>query len=143
MKHGLIYALIFFFSLPLMAQQEDKSKYDKEKLESAKVAFITQRLDLSPEQAEKFWPAYNQHSKKKRSLMKEIDRLVKEDEEITDERAAAVIERKFEIQQQILDSEKAFMKHIVKVISPVQAIKLDNVNKDFARHIYRMQKRNK
>jgi len=75
--------------------------------------------------------------------MKEIDRLVKEDEEITDERAAAVIERKFEIQQQILDSEKAFMKHIVKVISPVQAIKLDNVNKDFARHIYRMQKRNK
>lgn len=126
-----------------MAQQEDKSKYDKEKLESAKVAFITQRLDLSPEQAEKFWPAYNQHSKKKRSLMKEIDRLVKEDEEITDERAAAVIERKFEIQQQILDSEKAFMKHIVKVISPVQAIKLDNVNKDFARHIYRMQKRNK
>ncbi len=143
MKHALIYALIFFFSLPLMAQQEDKSKYDKEKLESAKVAFITQRLDLSPEQAEKFWPAYNQHSKKKRSLMKEIDRLVKEDEEITDERAAAVIERKFEIQQQILDSEKAFMKHIVKVISPVQAIKLDNVNKDFARHIYRMQKRNK
>ena len=134
---------MFLFALPVMAQKGEKSEYDKEKLESAKVAFITQRLDLSPEQAEKFWPAYNQHSKEKRSLMREIDRLVKEDEEITDVRAAAVIERRFEIQQQILDSERAFMKNIVKIISPVQAVKLDDVNKDFARHIYRMQKRNK
>ena len=143
MKHAVVYALIFLFSLPVMAQKGEKPEYDKEKLESAKVAFITQRLDLSPEQAEKFWPAYNQHSKEKRSLMREIDRLVKEDEEITDERAAAVIERRFEIQQQILNSEKAFMRNIVKIISPVQAVKLDDVNKDFARHIYRMQKRNK
>lgn len=143
MKHAVVYALMFLFALPVMAQKGEKSEYDKEKLESAKVAFITQRLDLSPEQAEKFWPAYNQHSKEKRSLMREIDRLVKEDEEITDVRAAAVIERRFEIQQQILDSEKAFMKNIVKIISPVQAVKLDDVNKDFARHIYRMQKRNK
>lgn len=143
MRHAVVYALIFLFALPVMAQKREKSEYDKEKLESAKVAFITQRLDLSPEQAEKFWPAYNQHSKEKRSLMREIDRLVKEDEEITDVRAAAVIERRFEIQQQILDSERAFMKNIVKIISPVQAVKLDDVNKDFARHIYRMQKRNK
>lgn len=65
MKHAVVYALIFLFSLPVMAQKGEKPEYDKEKLESAKVAFITQRLDLSPEQAEKFWPAYNQHSKEK------------------------------------------------------------------------------
>lgn len=134
---------MFFFALPVMAQKGEKSNYDKEKLESAKVAFITQRLDLSPEQAEKFWPAYNQHSKEKRSLMRQIDRLVENGEGMSNEQANQVIAKRFELQQQILDLEKTFLKNIVKIISPVQAIKLDDVNKDFARHIYRMQKRDK
>lgn len=143
MKNAIIYVLMFLLTLPVMAQNEETSNYDKEKLESAKVAFITQRLDLSPEQAEKFWPAYNQHNKEKRSLMREINQLFKDGEGMTNEEASVLIEKRFEIQQEILDLEKAFIKKIVQVISPVQAIKLDDVNKDFARHIYRMQKRNK
>lgn len=143
MKKVALYALIFLLSLPVMAQKEGKSNYDKEKLESAKVAFITKRLDLSPDQAEKFWPLYNQHSKQRRSLMKEIDHLVKDAGDLNDEKAMSLIERKFEIQQEILDLEISFMRKIVKTISPVQATKLDDVNKDFARHIYRLQKRDK
>src|SRR4051812_42751159 len=30
-----------------------------EKLESMKIGFFTQRLDLTPEEAKKFWPVYN------------------------------------------------------------------------------------
>jgi hypothetical protein len=143
MKQAVICALMFFLALPVVAQKGEKSNYDKDKLESAKVAFITQRLDLSPEQAEKFWPTYNQHSKEKRSLMREINRLVKDEEGLTNEQASQLIAKRLELQQQILDLEKEFLKNIVKTISPVQAIKLDDVNKDFARHIYRMQKRDK
>lgn len=143
MKQAVICALMFFLALPVVAQKGEKSNYDKDKLESAKVAFITQRLDLSPEQAEKFWPTYNQHSKEKRSLMRVINRLVKDEEGLTNEQASQLIAKRLELQQQILDLEKEFLKNIVKTISPVQAIKLDDVNKDFARHIYRMQKRDK
>lgn len=132
------------FSLPLVAQQEKKSSYDKEKLESAKVAFITQRLDLTPDQAEKFWPLYNQHSKSKRSLMRELNEVQKSGEEqMSDQEAVETIKRRFDIEQKILDLDKAFLNNIIKVITPRQAFKLDEVNKDFARHIYRMQKRNK
>jgi hypothetical protein len=31
-------------------------------LEAAKIGFITQRLQLTPEEAQKFWPIYNQYS---------------------------------------------------------------------------------
>ena len=31
-------------------------------LEAIKIAYITKRLDLSPEEAEKFWPIYNQYA---------------------------------------------------------------------------------
>jgi len=144
MKNAFIYLLMSLFSLPLVAQQEEKSSYDKEKLESAKVAFITQRLDLTPDQAEKFWPLYNQHSKSKRSLMRELNEVQKSGEEqMSDQEAVETIKRRFDIEQKILDLDKAFLNYIIKVITPRQAFKLDEVNKDFARHIYRMQKRNK
>jgi len=144
MKNAFIYLLMSLFSLPLVAQQEEKSSYDKEKLESAKVAFITQRLDLTPDQAEKFWPLYNQHSKSKRSLMRELNEVQKSGEEqMSDQEVVETIKRRFDIEQKILDLDKAFLNNIIKVITPRQAFKLDEVNKDFARHIYRMQKRNK
>jgi ssDNA-binding replication factor A large subunit len=33
-----------------------------ERIEPLKIAYITKRLDLSPEEAQKFWPIYNQYS---------------------------------------------------------------------------------
>ena len=32
------------------------------RLEALKIAYITRKLDLSPSEAEKFWPIYNQYS---------------------------------------------------------------------------------
>jgi hypothetical protein len=31
-------------------------------IEALKIAYITKRLDLSPEEAQKFWPIYNQYA---------------------------------------------------------------------------------
>lgn len=141
MKHILLYLLLLFLAMPAWAQKGGKS-YNKAKLESAKVAFITKRLDLSPNQAEKFWPLYNQHYENKKKLMRGIYGLVRTgDEEITNSKARELIDKKFEIEQEILDLEKAFLKEIIQVISPVQALKLGEVNRDFTKHIYRMQKR--
>lgn len=143
MKNITLYLLLFFISLPVFAQHGRKSSYDKGKLESAKVAFITQRLDLSPDQAEKFWPLYNQHNKDRRTLMKQIDHLLDEDKGLTNAKALELIEKRLETEQKILDLEKKFLKKIVATITPIQALKLNDVSKDFARHIYRMQNRQK
>ena len=36
----------------------------KEKMEAMRVGFITQKLDLTSEEAQKFWPVYNEFQKK-------------------------------------------------------------------------------
>lgn len=144
MKNIALYLFLFLWTVPALAQMEKKTSYDKEKLESAKVAFITQRIDLTPDQAEKFWPLYNQHNDKKLVLMKSMHEMVKiKKEEISNQTARDLIDKKFELEQKILDLEKAFLKDISKVISPVQALQLGDVNRDFTRHIYHMQKRKK
>src|SRR5690606_38358096 len=143
MKTVAIYFMLLLMSSPLLAQDDRKRAYDKEKLESAKVAFITRRLDLTSAQAEAFWPKYNKHNETKWKIIRSINDLVDFEGEISEQKARDLIDQKFDMEQQILDLEKAFLKDIIKVISPVQALKLGEANRDFARHIYRMQKRKK
>ena len=145
MKNILI-IILMLISTSLMAQQRRTSErqqdrtFDKEKLESARIAFITNRLSLTPTQAEKFWPLFNQNMEKRSELMREMTRINRTDtKEISDSRATELINRKLEIQQNLLDIEKSFMKEITGVISPAQALQLGSVNRDFTRQLYRMQ----
>ena len=41
-------------------QNDEQRKKEWERIQSEKIAFITQELDLSPEEAQVFWPVYNQ-----------------------------------------------------------------------------------
>ena len=61
-----------------------------ERLETAKIAFLTQRIDLSSREAEKFWPLYNEQKAASRNLMQ----TAKEDE-IAFQEAMLVIRKKF------------------------------------------------
>jgi len=42
-----------------------------EKLKAYKIAFFTKRLDLTPQEAEKFWPVYNEFQSRKLHLQQE------------------------------------------------------------------------
>lgn len=61
---------LMLFSLNAVKGQEQT---DNEKLTAYKIAFFTQRLDLTPAEAEKFWPVYNDYSARKSKL--QIDRI--------------------------------------------------------------------
>ncbi|WP_114749358.1 periplasmic heavy metal sensor [Pleomorphovibrio marinus] len=124
------------------AQRGRGGPADREKLEAAKVAFITKKLDLSPEQAEKFWPLFNQHDQKRRQHMKAIHQLGREAEEgVSDQRAKELISKRFELQEKILQQEKAFIQSLEGILSPMQALRLHEANREFTRQIYRMQGR--
>jgi hypothetical protein len=66
------------------------TKQQKERLELFSIQFITKKLDLSPAEAEKFWPLYNEQKEASRNLMQ----TAKEDE-IAFQEAMLVIRKKF------------------------------------------------
>ncbi len=120
-------------------QRPQGQQFDREKYESARVAFITNRLDLKPEQAEKFWPLYNKHNEEKESLMRKMSEINKESEgNISESKAKQLIDRKFDVQKSMLNLDQKFMNDITKVISNRQALALGGANRDFIRQLYRM-----
>lgn len=134
--------LLLLIMIAGYAQRGRGGEVDRDKLESARVAFITNRLALSSEQAEKFWPVYNKYNESRRDHMGKLQGLSKEaGDNPSESKAKELIERRFQIQEDMMKDEKAFMRDITKVITSVQAFKLSEANRDFTRQIYQMQRR--
>ena len=70
--------------------QRQMTKEQRERLELFSIQFITKKLDLTPTEAEKFWPLYNEQKEASRNLMQ----TAKEDE-IAFQEAMLVIRKKF------------------------------------------------
>jgi hypothetical protein len=66
------------------------TKVQRERLESFRIQFISKKLNLTPAEAEKFWPLYNEQKEASRNLMQ----TAKEDE-IAFQEAMLVIRKKF------------------------------------------------
>ncbi len=63
MKKISTFLLFTLFSLAVLAQKEEKKPMQGGKLETLKIGYITKKLDLTPEEAQRFWPVYNNYSK--------------------------------------------------------------------------------
>jgi hypothetical protein len=56
----LLLILFLFLSSAYICNAQDGNK-DKEKIEAVRTAYITNQLNLTPEEAQKFWPIYNRY----------------------------------------------------------------------------------
>ncbi|MCF1422371.1 MULTISPECIES: hypothetical protein [Mangrovimonas] len=63
--------IIFIFFLMTVAYTQAQ-KMDWEKIKTLKVAFLTEKLNLSKAEAEKFWPIYNDFEEKFNTLRKKM-----------------------------------------------------------------------
>lgn len=134
--------ILLFVVMAGYAQRGGRNEVDQDKLESARVAFITNRLNLTTDQAEKFWPIYNHHNSSRRGHMDKLQGLSKiAGDNPSESKAKELIEKRFQIQEEMMQEERSFMEEITKVISSVQAFKLSEANRDFTRQIYQMQRR--
>ncbi len=68
-----------------MAQEQPAPEISEKKqqdIRALKVAFISKELDLTPEEAEKFWPVYHQYDKEMEIAAKDNSDAIVRDEKI-------------------------------------------------------------
>lgn len=68
MKKTLLVVLGIIFVLNVQAQNDANRKRNREQIKSAKVAFITNKLNLNSETAQVFWPIFNEYEQEKSGL---------------------------------------------------------------------------
>ena len=110
-----------------------------EKLESAKIGFLTQKLDLSPREAEKFWPIYNQYQNEMKDLAKERMAARKAGEQTS---ADQKLDEQMELEGRVLEIRKKYTREFTRVIPSEKVVRLYEAEKQFRQElIKRLQER--
>jgi Spy/CpxP family protein refolding chaperone len=105
----------------------------KNKIDNAKIAFISTRLNLDEQTATKFWPIYNQYTQE----LQAANRERKEHTDALDKPNASDAELEKSInsmlgaQQKALDVTKKFKVEFLRVLSAKQLAELFKLERDF------------
>lgn len=111
----------------------------RERIEAARIALITERLGLSPEQAEKFWPLYNEYVQKRRDLARDLQRARGQVDvnNMTEEQSQNLMKQSLDIRERQVQLEKQYAQRLTNVISAHQMLSLRKAEDDFRRMILR------
>ena len=136
MKKTLFFTILsLLFLISANAQVEKKEKPTKEQIKANKVAFLTSQLDLSVEEAQKFWPVYNEHDKKMEEFHKErrknMKKIKQKKEELTDDEMIAIIDNFTDNDLKVAQENKAYIDKVKKVLPIKKAVKLFEAEREF------------
>ncbi len=117
MKHWIsFFVLMIGLNFSIQAQTETGNPPGG-RLQAYKVAYITKKIDLSPEEAQKFWPVYNKYQEELRSA-----RMAKRQNK----------DNEIESEEKMLNIRKKYNTEFGKIISAEKVNGLFKAEKDFA-----------
>ena len=113
MKKIILISVLFLGIYSSVRAQYDEAKR-AEKIQALKIAFITQKLQLTTDEAQKFWPVYTQYENDMKQLL-------------ADKKNADVIES----DERLLNLRKKYRPEFTRVIGQPRMNTLFNAERDF------------
>ena len=99
-----------------------------ERIQAMKIAYITERLELSPAEAEKFWPVYNDYNSKKAKVLQDIRRVrrhyIENHENMNEEEHLELLEKFIKLQKEDADLLPSYQEKFIEVLPPKKVMKL-------------------
>lgn len=122
------------------ATQDDKKK-DRNHFESERIAFYTNALDLTIEEAQLFWPIYNQYEKESRDshgeAMNALMKIRDAGNNITEEQAISLINTYTEALKKETSLTESYLSKFLKILPVSKAVRVFVVEDDFRMHLMR------
>lgn len=133
-KTGLVLLMLLMISTTLFAQP---GKY-RERIKALKIAYITEKLNLSSKQAEQFWPVYNEYEAEMWKTRKGFIDKYRSDNPGSDPKSAhQYIEANLDFQEKIIDLKKKYKDKFLEVISAQQVAELYEAEHGFKQMLLR------
>ncbi|WP_346859760.1 hypothetical protein [uncultured Draconibacterium sp.] len=112
-----------------------------ERYRAEKVAFITTNLDLTPEEAQKFWPVYNQMEKERseaQKMRRELEQKINDTETKLSDKEIIKLTREFagSMEEEGKLSSK-YNEKFLTILPPQKVLKLYQVENDFRMHMFK------
>lgn len=127
--------MLFLATLGMNAQDR---KF--EEIKAHKTAFITEQVNLTSTQAEKFWPIYNKHEQEVMALRKtQLEGFKslrnKNVDDLSEAKAKAMLLKHGQVKAQLTKKMVQLISLLEGVITPQQTIKLLMAEEDFKKRL--------
>tara|TARA_R110002049_G_scaffold67310_4_gene174938 strand:+ start:8622 stop:9074 length:453 start_codon:yes stop_codon:yes gene_type:complete len=139
MKKYIIILTVILTAFQSFGQHSTESR---EKIKALKVAFLTQELKLSTEEAQKFWPIYNKHQEELNTLRNkgrsEIKKKIKEVGDLNnldESEAKRFVLLKLDLDKKMVAEKEDFLSKVTSFLSYKKIIKLHLSERDFAKKL--------
>lgn len=113
----------------------------QEQMKAAKIGFLTRELNLSEEEAQKFWPVYNKFDNEREAHRRKMMAVRLEANEggdqLTAKEAEAAVEQYLQLRQEEVDMERRFYQSVKKVLPSEKVALLFQAEKRFQRELLR------
>lgn len=116
-----------------------------EKIKAEKISFFTGKLDLTPAEAQAFWPVYNEFDKKRFELQRQIHEFERMPEEKYKTLSESEIEKmtnnylaSFETEANLI---KEYHQKFLKVLSKKKVLMIYRTENEFRSYLIREYKR--
>ncbi len=141
MKTYFITALFIAFTITTFGQRKEDFKEKKEQIKALKIAHITTELNLTSDEAAKFWPLYNAFDEKQQEIRKQkmksfMDRS-KEDaiDKLTEKEATTILNQMESNDEELHQLKKKFVASLKGVLPAVKILKLKKAEEDFSKKL--------
>ncbi len=130
----------------LFAQNGDVDRIPAERrqeIKAQKVAFITQRLAFTPEEAQVFWPIYNSYESELEEVRRTIGlsrREAQDPSQVTEEQAERLLTEELESQRRELEIAGKYSPRFKAAIGARKTLFLSRTERDFTRELVRRRK---
>ncbi|HMV14629.1 MAG: hypothetical protein IT275_08005 [Chitinophagales bacterium] len=126
--------ILFLMAIVLAGILQLQAQDGNAKIEALKIAFITKRLNLNADEAQKFWPLYNQYEAEKKQVRQSTIggvKEMKEDGDFTNAEAEQAITKYIEFKAKDLDITKKYVAEFRKIIPATKIAKLVTAEEHF------------
>ncbi len=124
-------ALLLFFSLMANAQRGNMRAERQERIEAFKIAFFTEKLQLTPDESKAFWPLFNQFEDRQDALQEKYDLKGKRLELLSDEEIKGHIMNQLEMEDEMVKLRKDYIMKFMDVLPVRKVAMLQRINREF------------
>ncbi|NND15764.1 MAG: hypothetical protein HKN89_05525 [Eudoraea sp.] len=138
--------LVLFMLVGMFAFAQNRP--GRERIKSLKVAFITERLNLTSQEAQVFWPLYNEHEENIEAIKRKerVDVLSKlqDFEYLTEGEAESLLDKLLDLEAEKHRLHIGYLERMSEVISAKKSFMLIRAEEDFKKRLLKeIQKRRK
>ena len=136
------------FLLTIVAMGQPRLNQKREQIKALKIAYITDELKLTPDEASKFWPLFNAYEEKQKNFRKERIRSFMDQngtsdiDKMTEKEAASILNDIENSEEDALQNRKKFVASLKPILPATKILKLKKAEEGFNKKLLK-QFRNK